>query len=219
MIRFDSMRAICVSSLLVTGFAGNALAQQWEVGVLGGGSFYLNNSVTGPRGSGDLGFKPGLTAGGWLGHSTNGHFGGEVRYLYQRNDLRVAGGGSEYTFGGESHIVTYDFLYHTNSREDRVRPYVVGGAGFKAYRGTGTERAFQPLTNIGILTKTQEWKPVVNFGAGVKWNFSSRLTLRAEFRDYVSPFPKAVLLPGPGGKVSGWVHDLTPLIGLSYTFN
>ena len=219
MTRFDSFKAICVSTLLVSGFAGTAAAQQWEVGVLGGGSFYLNNSVTGPRGSGDLGFKPGLTVGGWLGHNTSGHFGGEIRYLFQMNDLRVSSSGSEYTFGGQSHIVTYDFLYHTSSREDRLRPFVVVGAGFKGYRGTGTERAFQPLSNVGILTRTQEWKPVIDFGAGVKYNFGSRLTLRAEFRDYVTPFPKAVLLPGAGAKVSGWTHDFTPLVGLSYTFN
>jgi len=195
-----------------------ATAQQWEFGVMGGGALYLNNSVAAASVSGNTGFKPGFSAGGWIGHNNLGHFGGEVRYLFQRNDMKVSSGGQEYTFGGQTHVIHYDFLIHATSGEDRVRPYVAIGGGFKGYRGTGTERAFQPLSNLAVLSRTSEWKPVVSFGAGVKWTISPRLQLRVEVRDYLTPFPKDVILPAPGSKISGWVHDLTPLVGLSYLF-
>lgn len=203
--------------LAASAMAPAAIAQQWEFGVMGGGALNLNNSVTGAA-TGDVGFKPGFSAGGWIGHNNLGRYGGEIRYLFQRQDMKVSSGGQQYTFGGQTHLVHYDFLIHANSGEDRVRPYVAIGGGFKGYRGTGTERAFQPLSNVAVLSRTSEWKPMLSFGAGVKWSISPALQLRVEVRDYVTPFPKDVILPGPGSKISGWVHDLTPLVGLSYLF-
>jgi hypothetical protein len=204
-------------SLAVLAFAP-AVAQQWEVGGMGGGGFYLNNSIEGARGSGQVGFKPGLAAGGWLGHSGSGRFGGEIRYLFEQNDLKVNSGSGSHNFGGRSHVVHYDLLIHTNSAEDRVRPYVAIGGGFKQFAGTGTERASQPLSNVAILTRTIQWMPVLSAGAGVKWAIGSRATVRVEFRDYITPFPKDVILPSPGNKVKGWVHNFTPMIGISYLF-
>ncbi|MFN7922650.1 MAG: outer membrane beta-barrel protein [Bryobacteraceae bacterium] len=196
--------------------AGSASAQQWEVGAMGGGGFYLNNSVSGTAGKGTVGFSPGWSAGGWLAHSSNGRLGGEIRYLFQRNDLKANSPNASAAFGGQSHLFHYDVVWHTNTREDRVRPYLAVGGGFKGYRGTGTERAFQPASDVAILSRTAEWKPMLSFGAGVKWQIAQRLMLRVEVRDYVTPFPKEVILPTPGNKVSGWVHDITPLVGLSY---
>jgi hypothetical protein len=44
------------------------------------------------------------------------------------------------------------------------------------------------------------------------------MVVRAEVRDLVTPFPKDVIFPSPGNKVSGWVHSIMPLVGLSYLF-
>lgn len=206
------------SGLALAILGSPALAQHWEVGALGGGGFYLNNSVTGSRGTGTVGFQPGFSAGGWLGHHTAGRFGGEIRYLFQKNDLKVAGPSQTLTFGGQSHLIHYDFVIHTRSSEDRVRPYFAAGGGMKGYFGTGQEHAFQPLSNIAVPTHTSQWRPVVSFGAGVKWAIRSRLMLRAEVRDYVTQFPKDVIFPAPGNRIGGWAHDITPLIGLSYIF-
>ncbi len=193
-----------------------ACAQQWEMGVLGGGGFYMNRGISGPRGSGNVGFKPGLAAGGWIGHNSTGRLGGEIRYLFQKNDMRVTSGSNTYTFGGHSHALHYDLLLHANSIEDAVRPFIAVGGGMKGYQGTGTERAFQPLGNIAILTKTTQWKPLISFGAGVKWNISPRIVLRAEVRDYLTQVPTDVILPAPGAKLGGWFHDITPTFGISY---
>jgi hypothetical protein len=35
--------------------------------------------------------------------------------------------------------------------------------------------------------------------------------------DYLTPFPKEVITPNPPSKVSGWIHDIVPMFGLSYT--
>ena len=49
-----------------------------------------------------------------------------------------------------------------------IRPYVAIGGGMKHYRGTGEEQPFQPLSNIAILTKTNDTKGMVSVGGGVK---------------------------------------------------
>jgi hypothetical protein len=207
---------VCILSALASA-AVPAAAQQWEVGVSGGGTFYLNKSVSG-KASGTAGFAPGWAAGGWLGHNSSGRYGGELHYQFQKTNLQTKAGGQSATFGGQSHVVHYDIVIHSNSREDAVRPFVAIGGGMKGYMGTGRESAFQPLSNVAILSKTQQWQPMLSFGAGVKWQISGRTMLRAEVRDFVTPFPKDVVLPAPGNKISGWIHDLVPTIGLSYLF-
>ncbi len=204
--------------VLAAAWAMPASAQQWEVGVMGGGGFYLNNAVQGAKKSGEVGFKPGYAAGGWLGHNSAGRLGGEIRYLFEKNDMRVNSGGNSFSFGGQTHTVHYDLLIYANSREDRVRPYFAVGGGLKQYVGRGVERAFQPLSDVAILTRTNQFQPVISAGAGVKWAVGSRMVLRVEFRDYITPFPKDVILPAPGSKLSGWVHNFAPLFGLSYIF-
>jgi hypothetical protein len=196
--------------------ASSAWGQQWEVGGLGGGAFYLNNSVTALNTSGRAGFSPGVSVGGWLGHTKGGKYGGEVRYLFQKTNLRVSSAGQTQTFGGQSHMIHYDFQYHLKTAEDRFRPFIAVGGGLKGYRGTGVERAFQPLSNLAILSRTTEWKPMLTFGAGVKWQLASRFLIRVEVRDYVTQFPTDVVLPAPGAKLGGLLHDITPLVGISY---
>jgi hypothetical protein len=61
-------------------------------------------------------------------------------------------------------------------------------------------------------------KPLVSVGAGVKVSMGKRLLLRVEFRDYMSPFPTQVIAPSPGAKLGGWMHDLLPQAGVSYSF-
>ena len=51
-------------------------AQQWEIGVLGGGSIYNSASVSSPAGSGNVGFKSGPVVGAYVGNEMK-MFGGE----------------------------------------------------------------------------------------------------------------------------------------------
>jgi hypothetical protein len=43
--------------------------------------------------------------------------------------------------------------------------------------------------------------------------------LRVEVHDFATPFPKKVITPNLGAKVSGWIHDIVPMVGLSYVSN
>ena len=194
-----------------------ALAQRYEVGVQGGISIYQSKQISNARGSVDAGFSNGWTAGITVGHNMYSHVGGEIRYGYLHNEMKLSSGSTTAKFGGESHVIHYDFLIHTADTSARVRPYVAVGGGVKIYRGTGAEQAFQPLSNIAVLTKTQEPQGMASFGAGVKVKMSDRLWFRLDVHDYLTPFPKKVITP-VGGAVSGWLNNIVPTAGLTFTF-
>ena len=165
-----------------------------------------------------MGMETGFAAGAYLGQTSNGHLGGEIRYLYEKNDLMVSSGGTKYTFGGNSQSIGYDLLWYFNGAKSKVRPYVAAGGGMKGYTGTGTERAVQPLGNLAVLTKTTEWKPMVDFGAGIRIMAGKHIALRLEARDYMTPYPTKVLTPVPPAKVSGWLQNFTFLVGIGFVF-
>ena len=95
---------------------------------------------------------------------------------------------------------------------------MAAGAGIKVYRGSGTETAVQPLSQFAFLTKTNELKPLVSLGAGVKWQIAKSLQFRVEVHDYMTPFPKQVIAPNAGTKLDGWLNNIVPMVGISYLF-
>ena len=76
---------------------------------------------------------------------------------------------------------------------------------------------YQPLSNIALLTQAQDLTPLVSAGGGVKMQLSSRVQLRIEVHDYLTPFPKQVITPNTGSKAGGWLQDFVPMVGISYT--
>jgi len=195
-----------------------ALAQKYEFGVNGGASFYQSKQVSNTRGSADAGFSPGWIVGVTIGHNMYSHIGGELRYSYVKNGMKLTSGNAKATFGGEAHAIHYDLLIHSRDTAARVRPYVAVGAGAKIYRGTGAEQAFQPLSDIAILTKTNEPQGLVSFGGGVKVKIAEKMWFRFDVRDYLTPFPKKVITPATGSSVSGWLNNIVPTAGLTFTF-
>ena len=189
----------------------------FEIGGLALATAYNSAGVKSGPSLGSIGFQPGPSVGGFLGQNLSERIGGEVRYLYAQNNLKLSSGGAQTTFSGRSHIVHYDLLLSPVRRRARIRPYVAGGGGLKYYQGTGTEQAIQPLSNLAILTKTNETLPTVDFGGGVKIRTSSRMTFRVEFRDYITKVPK-VFAASPGAKISGILHQWVPAFGVSWTF-
>jgi hypothetical protein len=194
------------------------LAQQFEFGGAAGAGFPRGSSVTAPTGTASAGLKNGPAFGVVLGHRMYPRIGGEVRYSFLKNDLRLASGEST-TFGAQAHALHYDLLFHARKADAPVQPFVAAGGGMKIFRGTGREAAYQPLSQYAYLTKTQEVKPMLSVGAGVRVRISPRVWLRTEFRDYVTPFPKKVITPARGAKLNGgWVHNIVPMAGVSYIF-
>jgi len=198
--------------------AAAALAQSWEVGAAAGFGFNRASTITGPAGNADAGLAAAPAFGFYLGQDVSAHWGGEIRYTFRPGDLRVRSEGTEVTFGGQSHLVHYDLLVHGTSPRSRVRPFLAAGAGARLTRGTGRESSYQHLMEHALLTRTRQVQPVASLGAGIKVKLGKKLLLRAEFRDYVSPFPTQVIAPAGGAKIDGWLHDIVPLVGVGWMF-
>ncbi len=202
-------------------FAAAALpcvAQQWEVGGGAGASVVPGVPVSGTPGSATAGFQSGVAFGGFLGQSLYRHLGGEVRYGFMQSNLRLQGGGSTATFGGQSHVLHYDLLLKTNRGDSHAQFFVAAGGGMKIIRGTGKEAAYQPLSQFGYFTKTQTQKPMADFGAGMRYTLSRRVVLRMEFRDYLTVFPEEIITPAPGVKFGRLLHDFVPLVEIGYQY-
>lgn len=187
-----------------------------EVGALGGGSAYRSAGVGSGPVTGSVGFNPSFAVGGFLGQTLGNHLGGELRYLYEQNELKLSSGGTSTTFSGRSHTIHYDLLVYAVGKESPIRLYGAAGGGLKVYQGTGTEQSLQPLSNLAILTKTTEATPMGDFGGGVQFKLG-RATARIEFRDYLTKVPK-VFAASPGAHLSGLLHNWGPDFGVSWTF-
>ena len=211
--------------LLLFAVALGAGAQQRECGILGGGGFLRGASmegtpasVTGTPASVTAGFSRGLAAGVLIGHDLYSHWSGEIRYLFEERGARLRSGGITAGFGGQAHVLHYDLVLHARPRQDRVRPYVAVGGGIKIFRGTGAEVAYRPLMEYAYLTRTQELKPMLTLGGGVRFRLGGRMMGRVDFRDQLTRFPQRIIAPAPGMTLGGWLHDFVPTVGLSWMF-
>jgi len=208
------MKKLAISILFLS---AACFGQQWEFGGAAGASFLPLVSVTSSAGSANAGFRPGVVAGVFLGQRLNNHISGEVHYTFFDNGLKLTSNGQTATFSGNAHAVYYDLLFKTNRRgESRTQLFAAVGGGMKIYRGTGKEQAYQPLSQFAYLTKTQKVEPMADFGGGVKFALTTHVSLRAEVRDFFTPFPKKLITPAPGAKIGSYLHDIVPMIGLSY---
>ena len=206
--------------LLLSGIAcsGVCFAQEFEIGGAAGYAFSRNASITRGDASAGAGVRRGVAFSAVAGNQMHRHLGGELRYTYRDNDFRVSAVGQDFTFPGKAHIVHYDALLTPVSTQSRVQPYIAFGGGVKIYQGTGIEREFQGLERFAVLTKTQEVLPMLSLGVGVRLRIANHAFLRFDFRDYISPFPARVIMPAPGTALRGWLHDFTPMVGISAFF-
>ncbi len=191
------------------------MGQSWEVGGSAGYGLYRNVNI--PAASGTTGFTPGFAFGGVFGNQTKTRFGGEVRYTYRAGEMKVSSGSTEAKASAESHAIHYDVLIHSTAKEDSIRPFLAVGAGVKVFRGTGVEPAFQPLSNLIVLTHTTQPEALLSVGGGIKIPVSRGVHIRLDFRDYASPVPEK-LLASPTSKTTGWLHDFVFLVGASKVF-
>ncbi len=217
-MKLISKLGVCFA-MATAAFAPLASAQKWEFGGGVGGAFYTSSDVTGPTGSAAGKVGMGVAGAAWLDNNSNGHWGGEIRYDYQQGALQLNGGGQSASFGAYNHALNYDILWYPTSNGSRMRPFVSVGAGIKIYEGSGSEVAFQNLSNVALLTQQQDLTPLAVVGGGVKWQISPRLQMRFEVHDFLTPFPKKVITPNVGEKIGGlgWLQDFTPMVGISYT--
>ncbi|MBY0506362.1 MAG: porin family protein [Bryobacteraceae bacterium] len=203
-------------ALLPLASSSLAYAQKWEIGGGAGGSFYTSQTVSRASLSANAKFDSGWGATGYIGHNMYSRVGGEVRYSFLKNDAKLSSGSDQATFGANAHAIHYDVLIHATKVGSPIRPFVAIGGGIKMFRGTGKEVVAQRLGNLAFLTRTNEVKPVITFGAGVKLNVSKRVGFRVEVKDYFSQFPTDVIAPASGSKLSGnWIHNFVAMASLS----
>jgi hypothetical protein len=213
------MKTITITLALLLACAGASMAQEWELGGMASYGFYRNLVASNPLGSATAGFSPGTAFGAVIGHSSGGRLSGEFRYTYRDSDLELSSGGATAKFNGMAHIIHYDLVLHPRmKRGSKIQPFLAVGGGMKLYRGTGQESAYQPLQEIALLTKTQQVKPLISVGGGIKMILGPRVLLRAEVRDYITTFPRDVIVPIPETKVGRWLNDFVPMLGISYIF-
>jgi opacity protein-like surface antigen len=144
---------------------------------------------------------------------------GEITYLWEQSNLRLSSGADSATFAGRTHVLQYEILYHLHPWNARVRPYVAVGGGMKIFQGIGAEVAYQPLMQYAYLTRTNELKPMLTFGGGVKVALRGRMSVRFDLRDQLTAFPAKVISPAPGMAINSWLHDFVPTFGLEWALD
>lgn len=207
-----------ILSIVMMSAATAAFAQQWEFGAVGGVGLMNSVSASGSAGSATAGFATGAVAGAYFGQTLNHNLTGEIRYEYFQSDLRLSSNGQSAQFTGSADAIHYDLLYHTNRRESRTQFFAAVGGGMKLFRGSGAQEAYQPLSQFGYFTKTQAIKPLGTVGAGLMYQLTPKVFLRAEVRDFITPFPTQVLTPAPGIKYGSLLMDIVPTVGISYIY-
>jgi hypothetical protein len=193
-------------------------AQEWEVGGAFGFGVMKNATIDNSSGSVTAGFDNRFAAGAVIGQDLYQHISGELRYTFRDNDLVLKNGAQKVNMDGDSQLVHYDLLFHLLGKSSRLRPYAAAGAGIRLFRATGHEYANQPFGDFAFLTMTNEVKPLISVGAGLKAKVTDRTLIRLDFREYISPFPENLFVTAPGAKIHGWLYDSVPLLGVSFVF-
>ncbi|MCC7154672.1 MAG: outer membrane beta-barrel protein [Bryobacterales bacterium] len=218
------MRTSASALALLLCAAGSTYAQRgdgprmMEFGGLGG--FSLVRGLTVEQGStkAKTGFENSFTGGAFLSRDSYKHVAGEVRYLFHGGAAMIESGGQRSTLAAQQHLFTYDLVYHFTRRGRRLRPFLSAGGGGRLVVGSGAEHTSYPGSGLVALTATTQMLPVFGGGGGVKIRLNRQVSMRFEFRDYISPAPRNILAAPPGSTLHGWMHDLMPLFGISYLF-
>jgi opacity protein-like surface antigen len=199
-------------------FAGVAFGQQYELGATVGYGFYRDGTIFSASGSAEAGIRNRFAAGIVLADEFSNYVSAEFNYLYQDGHPFLQAPGVKADIQGNSDALTCGLLFHFKPREHRWRPFLAGGTGAKEYIIAGPEPFPQPIPQIASLTTNDVWKVVFSVGGGVKYRLRPHLLLRAEFRDYLTTFPRQQIVPAPHNTARGIFEQFAPLLGVSYTF-
>lgn len=192
--------------------------QQYELSGTIGYGVYRTATVYAPGGDATAGVRNRFVAGAVFSEDLYQHLSGEVRYLYQDGNPYVKSGGVLAQVQGQSHAINYDLLFHFRPHKERLRPYLAAGLGAKDYVLTGPEPFPQPFPSVATITNHDQWRLLYSVGLGVKYDLGRSVVLRLDFRDYLTPFPKEVIVAAPHGTDRGIFEQFTPMFGVGYRF-
>lgn len=193
-----------------------ALAQNWETGAAIGFGFYRDATLSGATSTGRAGFGPRFALGAMAGRSLGEHFSIEGRYTLQDGDLEIVSHGMEANLDGAASSFLGELVASPRSRHAFLRPYLAGGGGVKIYRGTQDPAPVEPLMDLALLHHATQAVSLLTYGGGVKLHVAPHWWLRLDLRDYATPFPTRVISAAPGVRLHGWLHDLVPMLGMSW---
>jgi opacity protein-like surface antigen len=199
-------------------FSSAAFGQQYEIGADIGYGFYRDGTVYSASGTAEAGIRNRFAAGIFLADEFSNYVSTEFDYLYHDGHPFLQAPGVKSDIQGNSDALTMELLFHFKPREHRWRPFLAGGTGAKEYIIAGPEPFPQPIPQIASLTTNDVWKVVFSVGGGVKFRLIPHMVLRAEFRDYLTTFPRQEIVPAPHNTARGIFEQFTPLFGVSYTF-
>ena len=199
-------------------FTAAAFAQTYEIGAGIGYGFYRNGTIFSASETANVGIRNRFVAGIDLGYEFSEYVSEEFAYLYDDGHPFLQAPGVKSDIQGQSHALTLEFLFHFKPRSHRFRPFVAGGAGGKDYEIAGPAPLIQPAPQIASLTTNDVWKVVFSAGGGAQYLLRSHMLLRAEFRDYLTTFPRQQIVPAPHNTARGIFEQFTPLFAISYAF-
>ena len=199
-------------------FSVAAFGQQYEIGANIGYGFYRNGSIISSTETAEAGIRNRFAAGITLGYEVNDYISGEFRYLYHDGHPFLQATGVKTDIQGQSQALTLALLVHLKKPDRKLRPFVAGGVGAKAYVIAGPAPFPQPAPEIAALTTNDVWKVVFDLGGGVQYMIHQHLLLRGEFRDYLTTFPRQQIVPAPHNTARGIFQQFTPVVVVSYTF-
>jgi hypothetical protein len=150
--------------------AAGVSAQSFEAGLHGGVSRFGDKALGLGYSLGD-GFRIGTR----MTTNTEGFFGHEFGYAYNRTQLQL--GGSQQ--GMAVHQGLYHFNLYANRLGARVRPFASGGAHFSNFTPPGVS-AFQGGGDV---------KVGFNYGAGIKARITDSYLIRFDFKQYGTNMP------------------------------
>jgi hypothetical protein len=199
-------------------FTGVAFAQQYEVGADVGYGIYRDGTIYSAEGTAQAGIRNRFAAGIFLADDFSKYVSAEFDYLYHDGHPFLRTPGVNTDIQGNSDALTMGLLFHFKPREHRWRPFLAGAAGAKEYVIAGPAPFPQPIPQIASLTTNDVWKTVFSAGGGLKYRLIPHMLLWAEFRDYLTTFPRQEIVPAPHNTARGIFEQFTPLFGISYTF-
>ena len=209
------MRNTKLSVFVLLGCANYAAAADWQATGAAGFGLYHPLSYTAPAGTAQAGIGPRYVLDAAAGRYFADRFVVEAAYTFQDGDFELSSGGRKTAFDANAHALHLDLLFYLRRREATLRPYLVGGGGAKFYHGV-EKPAARPLAQFGSFRDGVDSRGLVTFGGGVEWSIASRWSLRLDLRDYATPFPTSVIVPAPGSNLSGWFHDFTTTVGVTF---
>ena len=199
-------------------FASALLGQTYEIGADIGYGIYNNGTIFSSQETIQAGIRNRFAAGIDVGWEFSDYVSGQFSYLYHDGHPFIKGAGVDTDIQGQSQALTIGGLFHFQKRDRRFRTFLAGGAGSKGYIIAGPEPFPQPIPQVASLTTNDVWKVTFSVGGGITYMLRKHMLLRAEFRDYLTTFPRQQIVPAPHNTARGIFQQFTPLFGASYVF-